>query len=698
MSTLQSLNNIRTQFPLDKLYSAEPIPGTERAGYSPVYRNSASPTELIPSIAGLTTLHQLFQNAVDLFGEDDCLGARLTKDGKLDDYYTYQTYNEIDKRRLHFASGLIQTVNAIEGFPKSQYLDQDTGKPNFIVTVSGQNCIEMLLVDLSTRSFSLPNCGLYDSLSDFNCNHILSVTNSPVLVLNKFLIGKFINIKQKFKLNSLICFICFEDLGDGDEDRLLIENSKTQGIKLVDFKHVEKLGKDHTLPHDFNLPTPETLYTLAFTSGTTGLPKGVYLTHSVATANVTGFFIHVPKPAINLTQEQMKDFTYNKDSKGRQLRTQCFLPLLHNYEKSISNFELSYGIALALPSKPGTQSLFEDLEIIKPSLFNGVPRIFTLVENRIKSELAKFSESDPSRNEKVKKMMGFENISFLQCASAPISKESILFLKSVLTCGFLNSYGATELFSVISYSDPYQTIAGSSGPVAVNSELKLKDVSEMGYSSTDTPYPRGEVLIRGHSQFSHYFQNEKATKDSIDEEGWYHTGDVASLDAKGNLFIIDRVKNFFKLSQGEYITPEKIETVYLSKNPILTQLFVHGDPYENYLIGIAGVDLQNVKTHLANDLKSEFIRDLSDEDLLKFINLSRIKKFILAHLLKNVNGSGLQGFEKLHNVHFETSPLSIENETLTPSFKLKRNTAKVVHSEKIKNLYKEGSLMKQNKL
>lgn len=87
------------------------------------------------------------------------------------------------------------------------------------------------------------------------------------------------------------------------------------------------------------------------------------------------------------------------------MKTLCFLPLLHNYEKSISNFELSYGIALALPSQPGTKSLFEDLKIVQPSLFTGVPRVFTLIENQIKSYINSQPNLDINVDEKRFKLL-----------------------------------------------------------------------------------------------------------------------------------------------------------------------------------------------------------------------------------------------------------------------------------------------------
>lgn len=94
-------------------------------------------------------------------------------------------------------------------------------------------------------------------------------------------------------------------------------------------------------------------------------------------------------------------------------------------------------------------------------------------------------------------------------------------------------------------------------------KIRLADVPEMQYFATDKPYPRGEVQIMGASVFSGYYKREDKTKEAFDEEGWFNSGDVGMIYPNGSLKIIDRAKNIFKLSQGEYIAPEKLENMYV---------------------------------------------------------------------------------------------------------------------------------------
>ena len=172
----------------------------------------------------------------------------------------------------------------------------------------------------------------------------------------------------------------------------------------------------------------------------------------------------------------------------------------------------------------------------------------------------------------------------------------------------LYSYGMTENCGSFVRTWSYDpNSSGTVGSPLPNCEVKLVDVPSMGYSAEDKPYPRGEICMRGAQRFTCYYKgawnnqrrrsithtdshpDPKKTAETIDEEGWLHTGDVGQLDDCLRLKIIDRVKNIMKLAQGEYVALENVENIY-SGSPLVAQLYVHGDSLQSYLIAVAVPD------------------------------------------------------------------------------------------------------------
>jgi len=171
--------------------------------------------------------------------------------------------------------------------------------------------------------------------------------------------------------------------------------------------------------------------------------------------------------------------------------------------------------------------------------------------------------------------------------SAPISKDVLDFLKICFCCPIAEGYGMTETSagSVLTVAgDPLSGHVG--GPVA-NVKIRLKDIPEMNYLSSNNP-PEGEVCFWGPSVMKGYFKNPEKTAETI-VDGWLYSGDVGRVHPNGSIQIIDRAKNIFKLSQGEYLAPEKLENVYV-QSPWIVQAWVYGDSLRDFCLLFAVVD------------------------------------------------------------------------------------------------------------
>lgn len=147
-------------------------------------------------------------------------------------------------------------------------------------------------------------------------------------------------------------------------------------------------------------------------------------------------------------------------------------------------------------------------------------------------------------------------------ASAPIAPNVLSFLRCVFCCPIVEAYGQTESCGASFATKIFDNRSGHVGGPGVGVEFKLADLPDMNYTRNSRPFPAGEICIRGPAVFEGYFKNKALTDETLDKDGWLRTGDVGCLTEQKKLKIIDRAKNIFKLSQGEYIVPEKLERAY----------------------------------------------------------------------------------------------------------------------------------------
>jgi len=227
----------------------------------------------------------------------------------------------------------------------------------------------------------------------------------------------------------------------------------------------------------------------------------------------------------------------------------------------------------------------------------------------------------------------------------------------------MEGYGLTENLAGCCVTNPKDTKFGIVGGPFVGIEVKLVDVAEMNYSSKNTP-PTGEICLRGPSIFVGYFKDEKSTKECMDDDGWFHTGDIGRWNADTSLSIIDRKKNIFKLSQGEYVAVEYLEQVY-GRASLVNQIWIYGKSTERFLVAVVVPDF-DLLTPQAKNL------GINETDQSKFCQNPKVVEIVIQELNSTAKAAKLHGFEYIKAIVLSTEAFSVENNLTTPTFKLKR--------------------------
>jgi long-chain acyl-CoA synthetase len=185
---------------------------------------------------------------------------------------------------------------------------------------------------------------------------------------------------------------------------------------------------------------------------------------------------------------------------------------------------------------------------------------------------------------KVKNILG-GRVRIMITGSAPINAVVLDYLRICFCCPILEGYGMAESSSASCFTRQGDPNAGHSGGPIKGVCIRLRDIPEFGYLSSDKPYPRGEICMKGPSITSGYFKNKEQTEKAFDKDGWFKTGDVGQIYTNGAIRIIDRLESIFKLSNGENIAAEKVENIVVL-SPFVEQNFIYGDSSRDYCVAI----------------------------------------------------------------------------------------------------------------
>jgi long-chain acyl-CoA synthetase len=473
--------------------------------------------------------------------------------------------------------------------------------------------------------------------------------------------------------------------------------AKEAGLQVMSFAKVEAVGAQRiaTEGHKHRPPTGKDVFTFCYTSGTTGEPKGALLTHENLISAIAGLD--------------------NYFSMGVNDRHLSYLPLAHVYERI--NMATSYTSGASVAFFRGDPLLLiEDIQACRPTFLAAVPRVLNKIYDKIhtgvaaaggmKKKLFDAAVTAKTKNlkatgqlkhafydriifNKIKNGLGLDCLRVMGSGSAPLASTVMNFFRIMLGVPVLEGYGQTESAGVSSVSllEDMST-AGHVGIPTSAVEIVLMDVPEMGYLHTDSMHKsqpcqgRGEICIRGPTVFTGYYKQPEKTKEVIDEEGWLHTGDVGLWTVDGNLQIVDRKKNIFKLSQGEYVAPEKIENVVI-QSLLVGQAFVYGDSFQNYVVAVLVPDEEPVRKVL-EDLGESTLAKAAFSDICK---TEKLKNAIATEINQLAKANGLHGFEIPRAIHLAEELFSVENGLLTPTFKLKRQQARDKYAKEIERMY-----------
>ncbi|MCO5592619.1 hypothetical protein L7F22_046622 [Adiantum nelumboides] len=244
-------------------------------------------------------------------------------------------------------------------------------------------------------------------------------------------------------------------------------------------------------------------------------------------------------------------------------------------------------------------------------------------------------------------------------------------------------YGLTETCAGASFSEWDDTTVGRVGPPIPHCYLKLINWEEGGYKITDSPMPRGEIIIGGPSVTLGYFKNEAKTEEvyKVDETGmrWFYTGDIGQFHPDGCLEIIDRKKDIVKLQHGEYVSLGKVEAA-LAVSPYVDNVMIHADPFHSYVVAI----LVASQHALESFAQSKGIEYKSFENLCE---KDEAVKEVLASLQKVGKGARLERFEIPAKIKLLSEPWTPESNLVTAALKLKRENLRKEFADELKKLY-----------
>jgi len=533
-------------------------------------------------------------------------------------------------------------------------------EPGKGVSIIGFNCPQWVISDLAAIYAGASPAGIYTTSSADQCKYVAGHSDSQIVVVeNREQLAKFKEVRSQLpQLRAIVMMF-----GD-DEDKDVY--SWTQFLDLG-----KDLGDD-VLQKRIDAQKADDVCTYIYTSGTTGDPKAVMISHD------------------NLTWTAKKGLEVLGSQEGDRMIS--YLPLSHIAEQVISlHGPMVAGACVSFAES--LEKLGDNLREIRPTLFLGVPRVWEKIQSKIVAVASKntglkkkigawargqglaggyadqkgetkpllYGLADKLVFSKVRDTLGLDQCRICVTSAAPISKSTLEFFLS-LGIPIMEVYGMSECTGPATMSLPNKYKTGYVGRTMEGTELKIAE--------------DGEICMRGRHVFKGYFKNEAATKETVDSEGWLHSGDIGEFDADGFLKITDRKKDLLITAGGENIAPQVLEGK-LKGIPAIAQAVVVGDRQKHLaaLVTLDETKLDDVLRQSGSPAKS----------MSEAASCAKVESWLLGQV-EEINKT-LARVQTIKKIKVLPVDLTIEGGELTPTMKVKRKVVNQKYAKEIAAFY-----------